>query len=195
MVNIHIFFRKCVRMLGDFLSHKAIHGQCVHNRGLMWGFRGGSAGADIFLVYRPMWGRALSNRRMAASRKDRDSTWVWNSAFTKIGQTLASVFPWVMCWVPLKPSSLTWFLNSSEVKAWETFLFPSSAFPVFWGKLCLGFLDPSSNVFHCFDIILPTVSSNHSFGHLVSLLGVIKFVLDYFPLVRILFYTTDKIYT
>lgn len=56
-------------------------------------------------------------------------------------------------------------------------------------------MDLSPNVFHCFDIILPTISSNISFGHLVSLVGVIKFVLDYFPLVRTILFTSDKIYT
>lgn len=59
----------------------------------------------------------------------------------------------------------------------------------------LSFFDLSSNVFHCFGIILSTISCSNSFGYLVSLVAVIKFVLDYFPLVIIVFYTSDKIYT
>lgn len=47
---------------GDLLSHKAIHVQCVHSRGPVWGVREGSAGADILLVCRPMGGRAVNQR-------------------------------------------------------------------------------------------------------------------------------------
>lgn len=54
LVNIHICFRKYVSMLGDLLSPQATLARCVHSGGPLWGFGEGSAGADAFLVCRPM---------------------------------------------------------------------------------------------------------------------------------------------
>lgn len=176
---------------GDLLSHKAIQFQCVHSRGAVWGVREGSAGADI-LLSAGLWEAELcQSERVVASWKGQ-SLPVWNSALTELGQTLTSVFLWIMCWLPSKVRSLSWLLNNSYMKCWEVVFFFSLLCVL---REALSFFDLSSNVFHCFGIILSTISCSNSFGYLVSLVTVIKFVLDYFPLVIIVFYTSDKIYT
>lgn len=73
---------------GDLLSYKAIHVHCVHSRGPVWGFKGGSAGADIHLVCRPMGGRALSIREGGSELKgpgclslEFSFYWTWSNSY------------------------------------------------------------------------------------------------------------------
>lgn len=125
----------------DLLSYKAIHVHCVYSRGPVWGFRGGSAGADIHVVCRPMGGRALSIREGGIELKGPESACLWNSAFTELGQILTSICLWGMCWLPSKVPLLTWLLNNSYMKCWEVgFFFSFSVFPVFLGKLWVSLI-------------------------------------------------------
>lgn len=68
------------------------------------------------LVCRPMGGRALSIREGGSELKGPESAYLWNSAFTELGQTLTSVFLWKMCWLPPKVPSLSRLLNNSYMK-------------------------------------------------------------------------------